>query len=140
MPVGYSMCPPSRLQCFLTLSTQGLPSHTGSRETLVAQPCSEEGLSVLNSSASVRSAWLSQARICSLSWPSAGGGSLWRGGVREIEDLAELAELPVVPGSDNQVQIRRRQRFVGEQAGMGIAHAGRNNAASYIGRGLVDHP
>src|SRR5436309_15328191 len=62
-----------------------LPGHTGWMEPLVAQPCSEEDLSVLSSSASVRSVWLSQARICSLSWPSAGGGSLWRGGVNENE-------------------------------------------------------
>ena len=42
-------------------------------------------LVVLNSSGSLAVVWLSQARISSLSWPSAGGGSLWRGGVRENE-------------------------------------------------------
>src|SRR5215467_5755238 len=42
-------------------------------------------LDVLVSPGSMAVVWLSQARICSLSWPSAGGGSLWRGGVSENE-------------------------------------------------------
>src|SRR5260221_10327955 len=45
--------------------------------------------------------------------------------LREIEDLAEVAELPIVPGSDNKAQIRCGWRCVGEQAGVDLAPPGR---------------
>src|SRR5919109_2674384 len=48
--------------------------------------------------------------------------------LREVENLAQLAKLPVVPNRDNEILIRRWQRFVGEQARMSIAHAGRDDA------------
>src|SRR5579884_2172022 len=55
------------------------------------------------------------------------------------ENLAELAELSIVASGDNQVQISRWQRFVGEEAGMSVAHAVWDDAACDIGGSLVDH-
>src|SRR5579859_793787 len=80
IPVGYFTCPP----CSVAPIAPLLP-----RDGYVVQSAaldhSADALAGLSSSGSLRAGWLSQARICSLSWPSAGGGSVWRGGVSENE-------------------------------------------------------
>src|SRR5258708_23066428 len=77
---------PYTLQWFAARSTQGCcQGILADPGPVVAQPCPEDVLAALSSSGSMCGVWLSQARICSLSWPSAGGGSLWRGGVRQNE-------------------------------------------------------
>ena len=52
----------------------------------------------------------------------------------------ELAELAVVAGGDDQVAVGGRQRLVGEQARVGVAHPEGHDAAGDVGAGLVDQP
>jgi hypothetical protein len=53
--------------------------------------------------------------------------------------LAQLAELPVVPGRDDQVAVGGGKRLVGEQARVGVAHPERDRPGRRVGAGLVDH-
>ena len=59
--------------------------------------------------------------------------------LRRAERRAELAELAVVAGDDDQVAVAGRQRLVREQAQVRVAHPLRHDAARDVRRGLVDH-
>ena len=64
------------------------------------------------------------------------------GVVRELgdaENLDELAELPRVAGCDDEVAVRARERLVGEEARVAVAHPERDHTAGDEGAGLVDH-
>jgi hypothetical protein len=58
---------------------------------------------------------------------------------RRAEHLAQPGELSVVADRDDQVAVAGRQRLVREQAGMGIPHPHRHDAARHVSAGLVDH-
>ena len=59
------------------------------------------------------------------------------GQLREPEHLAELAELAVVAGGDDQLAVGARQRLVREQAGVAVAHPERHDPAGHERAGLV---
>ena len=62
------------------------------------------------------------------------------GQLGQAEHLAQLAELAVVAGGDDQVAVGAGQRLVGEQARVAVAHPERDDAAGDERAGLVDQP
>ncbi len=60
------------------------------------------------------------------------------GHLRDAEDFAQLAELAVVGGRHDEVVVGGGQRLVGEDAGVGVAHAVGHGVAGDVGRAVVD--
>ncbi len=61
------------------------------------------------------------------------------GQLRDAEHLHQLAELAVVAGRHDQVAVGARQRLVGEEARVAVAHPVRHDATGDEGAALVDH-
>ena len=62
------------------------------------------------------------------------------GDLGDAQRRAEPLELPVVGGDHDQVGVRGRERLVGEDARVRVAHPVGHHAAGHPGRAVVDQP